>query len=92
MSGPGVIAVEEPRKCELCGAFEECRPYGPNGEQICFNCGTKDEAAIHAAARGADRNLFGVTDDAPICPKCNHAHAHAVLGRICIGCPCEERP
>lgn len=33
---------EPPRTCEFCGAFAECRPYGPNGEQICFKCGQKD--------------------------------------------------
>jgi hypothetical protein len=31
-------------KCELCGADEELRPYGPNNENICFECGMKDEA------------------------------------------------
>jgi len=31
-------------KCELCGAVEELRPYGPNNENICFDCGQKDEA------------------------------------------------
>ena len=42
--GPGFIHVEpeEDRPCELCGSVEECRPYGPNGEQICYTCGQKD--------------------------------------------------
>lgn len=31
--------------CELCGKVAELRPYGPNGEFICFACGMKDEAA-----------------------------------------------
>lgn len=43
MSGPGFIAPEPMQRCELCGVIEECRPYGPNGEQICFECGMKDE-------------------------------------------------
>lgn len=40
----GVIYImeEPPGKCELCGAVEETRPYGPNGEQICFGCGEKN--------------------------------------------------
>ena len=42
MSGPGYIASELDQVCELCGAIAECRPYGPNGEQICFDCGMKD--------------------------------------------------
>lgn len=40
MSGRGIIAEEKPQVCEMCGAIDECRPYGPNGEQICFNCAT----------------------------------------------------
>jgi hypothetical protein len=32
--------------CELCGAKDgELRPYGPNGENICFDCGMKDKDA-----------------------------------------------
>lgn len=42
MSGPGFIAQEKEQVCELCGKIDECRPYGPNGEQICFECGQKD--------------------------------------------------
>lgn len=38
-----VIAVEPDGKCELCGTVAELRPYGPNGERICFECGMKDE-------------------------------------------------
>lgn len=38
MSGPGVIAQEPDQMCEMCGLIDECRPYGPNDEQICFNC------------------------------------------------------
>lgn len=30
--------------CALCGEKAELRPYGPNGENICFACGMKDEA------------------------------------------------
>ena len=29
-------------KCQLCGAEAELRPYGPNGEWICYACGKKD--------------------------------------------------
>ena len=45
MSGPGLIEAEGVGSCELCGAHEETRPYGPNGEEVCFTCGMKDEAA-----------------------------------------------
>lgn len=34
--------------CELCGAVDELRPYGPNGEWICFDCGMKDEETTTA--------------------------------------------
>jgi hypothetical protein len=40
MSGRGFIAPEMDQMCELCGKIDECRPYGPNGEQICFDCAT----------------------------------------------------
>lgn len=29
-------------KCELCGKVAELRPYGPNGENICYDCGMKN--------------------------------------------------
>lgn len=47
----GVVWVmdEPPGKCELCGAVEETRPYGPNEEQVCFSCGMKDEEAAKRA-------------------------------------------
>jgi hypothetical protein len=40
MSGRGIIALEPDQLCEMCGNIDECRPYGPNGEQICFDCAT----------------------------------------------------
>jgi hypothetical protein len=30
-------------KCEFCGVDAELRPFGPNNESICFDCGMKDE-------------------------------------------------
>lgn len=42
MSGKGFIKVEPKRKCEYCKLIRECRPYGPNGEQICITCAEKD--------------------------------------------------
>jgi hypothetical protein len=38
MSGRGFIAEEVAQACEMCGTVEECRPYGPNDEQVCFDC------------------------------------------------------
>ncbi len=49
MSGPGFIAPEPAGKCESCGAWEELRPYGRSGENICFECGMKDEKAAERA-------------------------------------------
>lgn len=43
MSGPGIIAEQPPEVCEMCGKVDECRPYGPNDENICFDCAMKDE-------------------------------------------------
>jgi hypothetical protein len=46
-------------KCELCGALAETRPYGPNGEHACFDCGMKDESA---AKRAFSKRLAGTLD------------------------------
>lgn len=40
------IQEQPPGRCELCGGVEETRPYGPNGEEVCFDCGMKDEEAM----------------------------------------------
>ena len=37
------IIHREENSCELCGKKGELRPYGLNGERICFECGMKDE-------------------------------------------------
>ncbi len=38
MSGLGFIAPEPDQMCEMCGKVDECRPYGPNDEQVCYDC------------------------------------------------------
>lgn len=44
-----VIRMTEEDICELCGDVAELRPYGPNGERVCFSCGMKDEVACRRA-------------------------------------------
>lgn len=44
-----LIHAQPPGRCDLCGAVKETRPYGPNGENVCFPCGMKDEAAAKRA-------------------------------------------
>ena len=61
MSRRGVICIEPPQKCELCGKTEETRPYGPNGEEICFSCGMKDKATTE---KRMVQYLFGEGFDA----------------------------
>lgn len=56
MSGLGFIAEEPDHRCELCGIISETRPYGPNGEHVCFDCGMKNEAA---AKRAFNKHVFG---------------------------------
>jgi hypothetical protein len=58
MSGRGFIAPELDQVCELCGIIAECRPYGPNDEQICFDCAMKDEATTE---RKMAAYIFGQT-------------------------------
>lgn len=36
-------------ECDLCGKQAETRPHGPNGEEVCFECGMKDEEAAKRA-------------------------------------------
>ena len=60
MSGPGFIAQQDDEVCEMCGKVDECRPYGPNGENICFECGMKDEATTK---KKMEEYIFGVQND-----------------------------
>lgn len=56
MSGLGSIKQEPPQICEICGDFEETRPYGPFGEQICFDCGMADPITTERHMRA---HIFG---------------------------------
>jgi len=38
-----IIAHEEERECQFCGKMKECRPYEPEGKDICFSCAMKPE-------------------------------------------------
>jgi hypothetical protein len=58
VSGLGYIAAEKPQQCDLCGKIAELRPYGPNGECVCFDCGMKDPKACAASTV---KHLFGET-------------------------------
>lgn len=48
-TGAVVLMETDPRPCDMCGTVDELRPYGPNGENVCFDCGMKDEAAVDRA-------------------------------------------
>jgi hypothetical protein len=61
MSGRGIIAPEPDQVCEICGNIDECRPYGPEGEQICFDCGMKDP---EMTKQKMAEYIFGETPDA----------------------------
>jgi len=52
-----IIEAEPDSRCELCGSIEETRPYGPNGERVCFKCGMKNEPAT---IRQMNKKLFGI--------------------------------
>lgn len=38
-----IIEAEPDMVCFLCGKVAETRPYGPNGEEICWECGQKNK-------------------------------------------------
>ena len=60
MSGRGYIAEEAPQACQMCGIIDECRPYGPNDEEICFGCAMKDPDTTE---RKMAIYLFGEDDE-----------------------------
>lgn len=60
MSDLGFIAPEPSMQCELCGAFEETRPYGPDGKRVCFSCGMKDEKQMKKMMA---KYVFGESED-----------------------------
>ena len=43
VNGMLIIEPEPDDKCEYCGKIDELRPYGKNGERICYDCGMKNE-------------------------------------------------
>jgi hypothetical protein len=59
MSGRGVIMQEPEQFCEMCGTLAECRPYGPNDEQICFDCAMKDDESKAIAEKKMSAYIFG---------------------------------
>lgn len=59
MSGRGFIAVEDPQRCEMCGKIDECRPYGPNDEEICFDCAMSTPEMEEIVKKKMERYIFG---------------------------------
>ena len=60
MSSRGIIAQQADEVCEMCGKVDECRPYGPNDENICFDCAMKDE---ETTTRKMSAYIFGDGDE-----------------------------
>lgn len=61
-TGDGIIVIcaTDSSVCELCGAIAELRPYGPNGENICFECGQKNKEMTENQMMN---KLFGLKDN-----------------------------
>ncbi len=59
MSGRGFIAQEADQVCEMCGAVAECRPYGPNHEEICFDCAMSTPEMKAMAEKRMAEYIFG---------------------------------
>ena len=62
MSGRGIIQQEAEQICEMCGKFEECRPYGPNDEEICFDCAMATPESKAIAEQKMKAYIFGEKD------------------------------
>jgi len=56
MSSLGIIQEESPQACQMCGVIDECRPYGPNDEENCFDCAMKD---VETTERKMAAYIFG---------------------------------
>lgn len=54
-----IIKAELDQKCELCGVLAECRPYGPNGKQVCYDCAQKDKVGTEERMK---KIMFGVNE------------------------------
>ncbi len=63
MSGRGIIAQEPDQMCEICGKIDECRPYGPNNEQVCFDCAMATPESKAIAEKKMAAYIFGEEDD-----------------------------
>lgn len=63
-----VAEIEPPRLCELCGAFEELRPYGPGGKSVCFTCAQKDPKTTERMLRKRLKAVRFVVDHRPMTP------------------------
>ena len=51
-----IISKEPNRICEICGKEDECRPYGPNGEDLCYDCAMQDPITTEVMIA---KTLFG---------------------------------
>lgn len=56
-----VIEPEPPQQCDLCAKIAELRPYGPNGEKICFDCMTATPEMEEAARQQFQKRIDGTT-------------------------------
>ena len=61
MSGRGFIAPQPDEVCEMCGVVDECRPYGPNDENICFDC-AMNKVGEETVKKKMDAYIFGEKD------------------------------
>lgn len=57
--GSGIIMARPDMKCAFCGKTNETRPYGPKGEEICFDCAMKDDKTKATTERQMNRVLSG---------------------------------
>ena len=55
-----IIETELPQQCDLCGKIAELRPYGPNGEAVCFDCGMIHYEASEAALQKRIAGVGGI--------------------------------
>ena len=56
--GATVVYAQESQQCDMCGEIKELRPYGPNGETICYECAASTPE-MRASTERAMKRILG---------------------------------
>lgn len=49
---------DPPHACEMCKKVEDLRPFGPQGEWVCFACGIQDKEVADIVKSLRERGAY----------------------------------